>query len=84
LDFFSLGETKKLIQDYSADTKVQISEEVVQSLYEYTLGYPGLARTIQDVVFEKTLSYFGHNWNELRLVVDFSLPFMRILLVSEL
>lgn len=37
--FFSLEETSKLITDYSQQSSIEVSEEVVAVLYEYTQGY---------------------------------------------
>jgi hypothetical protein len=39
MDFFSLDETKVLIDYFTVEYSVNVTEEVVQTLYDYTKGY---------------------------------------------
>lgn len=41
MDYFTLDETKELIKSYTIEHSVNVSDDVISALYDYTKGYGG-------------------------------------------
>jgi len=52
MPFFTKAETKYLMQQYCVEYNVEVAEEVIETLYTYTDGYPGLWCTCANEIYK--------------------------------